>query len=103
MRDRLIELLEKAQNEWLKKEYDHETDKTLAEYTTDYLLENDIVKVVRCMDCKHYYESYYANGKVFRRECRLRSTGCGYGDVLLKTDNGYCSFGELKESNYETK
>ena len=60
---------------------------------------SNFVEVVRCRDCKHYYESYYADGKVFRREGRLRSTGCGYGDVLLKTNNGYCSFGERKADN----
>lgn len=28
----------KAQNDWLKKEYDHETKKTLSEYVTEELL-----------------------------------------------------------------
>ena len=44
-RDRLIELIEKAQTEWLEKEYDHETDKTLSQYTTDHLLANGVIVV----------------------------------------------------------
>lgn len=43
MRDRLIELNQKAHSEWLQKEYDHETDKNLAEYSTDYLLANGVI------------------------------------------------------------
>jgi hypothetical protein len=42
-RERLIELCTKAHNEWLQKEYDHETDKNLVEYCTDYLLANGVI------------------------------------------------------------
>lgn len=43
MRDRLIELSKKAHSEWLKKEYDHEIDKSLGEYVADYLLANGVI------------------------------------------------------------
>jgi hypothetical protein len=43
MRDRLIELVEKAQNEWLQKEYEQETHKYLAEYVADRLLTEEII------------------------------------------------------------
>ena len=36
--DELNAFINKAQNDWLKKEYDHETKKTLSEYVTDELL-----------------------------------------------------------------
>lgn len=43
MRDKLIELSEKAHAEWLQKEYDHETQKSIGEFVADYLLENGVV------------------------------------------------------------
>lgn len=43
MRDRLIELSKKAHSEWLKKEYDHETDKSLGEYVADHLLAGGVI------------------------------------------------------------
>jgi hypothetical protein len=43
MRDRLIELSRAAHGEWLKKEYDHETKQTVAEYVADHLLANGVI------------------------------------------------------------
>ena len=43
MRNRLIALTKRAQNEWLDKEYEHETHKDLAEYVADYLLKNGVI------------------------------------------------------------
>ena len=43
MRDRLIKLLKKAQNEWLQKEYEQETHKDLAEYVADHLIDNGVI------------------------------------------------------------
>ena len=56
----------------------------------------DFVEVVRCKDCKHFY-AYDYHGKVLRMECRLRSLGCGIGDVSLQSENDFCSYGERKE------
>lgn len=43
MRDRLIELSNEAHIEWLKKQYDHETDKEIGEYVADYLLAEGVI------------------------------------------------------------
>jgi hypothetical protein len=43
MRDRLKMMIAEANVEWLNKTYDYETDKTLAEYTTDILLANGVI------------------------------------------------------------
>lgn len=45
MRDRLIELSKKAHTEWLKKQYDYETDKDIGEYVADYLLANNVIAI----------------------------------------------------------
>ena len=42
MRDILIELIKSAHMEWLRKEYDHETDKNVCEYLADHLLANSV-------------------------------------------------------------
>lgn len=42
MRDKLIELQKQAQNDWLRKEYEHETHKDLAEYVADHLIANNV-------------------------------------------------------------
>ena len=62
-----------------------------ADYTevvADYLLDNDVLPVVRCKDCKHrgtddcpmYYKGVHANE-----------------DFLKKVDNDFCSYGERKD------
>ena len=45
MRERLLELCKKSQAEWLEKTYDHETDKKLEEYVTDFLLEMGVIHI----------------------------------------------------------
>ena len=42
-RDKLIELITKSHSEWLRKEYDHETNKNVAEYLADDLLANGVI------------------------------------------------------------
>lgn len=42
-RERLIELIKKSRREWLEKEYDHETEKSVDEYVADYLMSNNVV------------------------------------------------------------
>ena len=78
MRDRLIELLFKV-----TKEKDCPQPHELA----DYLLENDIVKVVRCKDCK-YYKPYNKLVEDFEGECIVRE---------CETDETeFCSYGGRK-------
>lgn len=38
----LVELIKKARREWLSKEYDRETEKTVDEYVADYLIANGV-------------------------------------------------------------
>ena len=83
MREKLIKILRVPI-------YPHElADPT--EVVADYLLDNDVVPVVRCKDCKHW-------------KC-WRISGEGSGDCLF--DEGYatlatqhydfCSYGERRE------
>ena len=58
----------------------------------------DVVEVVRCKECKHFYEVVY-NGKVLQRECRLRSNGSGIGIVFLESETDFCSYGERSTDN----
>lgn len=73
---------------------DEETPLSVTECNT-FKNKADFVKVVRCKDCKHFYTDTY-EGKVLRRECRLRSLGCGIGTVKLESENDFCSYGERR-------
>ena len=42
-RERLIELIKKSRREWLSKDYDNETEKSVDEYVADYLMSNNVV------------------------------------------------------------
>lgn len=42
-KERLIELIKKSRREWLSKEYDNETEKSVDEYVADYLMSNNVV------------------------------------------------------------
>ena len=77
MREKLIEILRKPI-------FPHElADPT--EAVADYLMDNDVVPVVRCKDCKHY-GNY---GRVW--DCR------NYSGMHLPNDNDFCSYGERRE------
>jgi hypothetical protein len=41
-KERLIELIKKSRREWLEKEYDNETEKSVDEYIAQYLIANGI-------------------------------------------------------------
>lgn len=69
-RKRLIELLRVPLYPRIKAE--------TAEEVADYLIDNDIVTVVRCKDCK-----YWNNGGCYRLE--------------LSRPDDFCSYGEKKE------
>ena len=45
MRDMLVEMSKKAHSEWLKKQYDFETDKDIGEYVADYFISNGVVLI----------------------------------------------------------
>jgi hypothetical protein len=51
----------------------------------------DVVKVVRCKDCKHFIASKPAH-------CKYHTDNAGYCDeACWVTENDFCSYGELKE------
>lgn len=58
MRDRLIELIKARHLEWLRKEYDRETDKNVCEYLADHLLAEGVIvppcKVGQTVHCIRY-------------------------------------------------
>jgi hypothetical protein len=46
-RERLVELIKKYRREWLEKEYDHETEKSVDEYVADYLIANGVTVKIK--------------------------------------------------------
>ena len=53
---------------------------------------NDIVKVVRCKDCKHYDKKYH--------QCKLHSEEPDQyytGFIFCMQEDDFCSYGERKE------
>ena len=95
-RDRLIELHHEAGVEWdnyLFECLDNEKvpSKTYDEFHADHLLANDVVKVVRCKDCKHYCLSDFRKPNE-PKWCELSQEQNEYPNP-----NDFCSYGELKE------
>ena len=58
----------------------------------DYLLDNDILPVVRCKDCKYRTKDTRWTRAGF---CGRR----GAGDCFAAPPEGYCSYGEREENN----
>ena len=86
-RDRLIELLKKADDNASRKLIT-DYDDAIAD-NADYLLANGVVKVVRCKDCEFVKPTKIKiNGKDLRI-CDLYKKPC--------YDDDFCSRGELKE------
>ena len=84
-REKLIELLETvvSPNELL---CDGEVIVSTSR-VADHLIANDVVPVVRCKDCKHYYYSAYA----MRCVCDFDNKEWGKDD--------FCSYGERREGD----
>ena len=79
-REQLIELINQKVDAFFK-----------TEELADYLLENDVTKVIRCKDCKYYY---CVDNKT--RLCTNKN------NLTLKTAltisrEHYCSYGDVKE------
>ena len=68
----------------------------------DYLLDNDIVPVVRCRDCKHA-EPYKRHDGATGYYCHCRYNVFEYGDrckyTPVRESDDYCSYGEREENN----
>ena len=81
MREKLIEILRVPI-------YPHElADPT--EVVADYLLDNDVVPVVRCKDCKYWSDG--VSGCTEHIKC------CKIGFYMVG-ENGYCVYGERKDN-----
>ena len=96
MREKLIELVSDAE---LPMKNDgriigwYALDFHGALYMADHLIANDVVPVVRCKDCKYYYD-YGVN----REYCCHRSKdGRQVFDVKFKADD-FCSYGVRKDN-----
>lgn len=65
------------------------------EELADYLLENDVTKVIRCKDCKWYQEGDFLapNKFCFRLKHPKEDRKIGYNYA----PDDFCSYGELKE------
>ena len=102
-RDRLIELINQGDEkcgEMRCVECEHEgTEKCGFNLIADYLLANDVVKVVRCNDCKFSRprnkseKNIYFEGVLICESCQMADEPCAV------CDDDFCSYGELKELN----
>ena len=59
----------------------------------DYLLDNDIVPVVRCLDCKHHMTLFKRDICAYAVVIDGRETG-----LKITGENDYCSYGEREET-----
>ena len=76
-RERLVELLKDSHFEWLRREYDHETDKNINEFVADYLIANNVV----VLPCKIGDKAYYVD-KGRMRETTVR-------EIYFYTNNSW--------------
>lgn len=56
-----------------------------------YADSDDMVRVVRCKDCKHWGTTDYAIAETEHVKC------CAYANYMIDA-NGYCMYGEIKEA-----
>ena len=85
-RDRLIDILSVPIHPRIGADY--------TEVVADYLLDNDVLPVVRCKDCKHYKEfRTKRNKQIMRLCCRMGKNDMEYS---VKPDD-FCSYGERKD------
>ena len=82
MREKLIEVMKdtRANAAWHRWSY---------EESADYLIENDVVPVVRCKDCKHYEKDTLSCGNILYNSC--------YQVPNWYADD-FCSYGERKDN-----
>ena len=85
-RDRLIDILSVPIHPRIGADY--------TDVVADYLLDNDVLPVVRCKDCKHYKEfRTKRNKQIMRLCCRMGKNDVEYS---VKPDD-FCSYGERKD------
>lgn len=68
----------------------------------DYLLDNDILPVVHCRDCKHA-EPYKRTDGATGYYCHCQYTVFEYGDrrkyTPVRASDDYCSYGEREDGS----
>ena len=96
MRERLIELIKQGKNKTpCQNDCDGKVCKDCEnESIADHLLANDVVKVVRCKDCK-----YYTPIKLPSSKWESKTLYCTRNINAKMNENDFCSYGELKELN----
>lgn len=96
-RERLIELCNEKIRTMKFQNSDHWYDFTVrTEIIADYLLANDVVKVVRCKDCKHWdKQGFDPILDVDFGDCKCGHLEDEFHNQTDETD--FCSYGELKE------
>ena len=88
MRENLIELLKSADDLPVVETY---------ESFADYLIDNDVVPVVRCKDCKYQSKIWIEDKR--RKEKGYYIYGCNYQEMCeVGYDDDFCSYGERKEN-----
>jgi hypothetical protein len=91
MREKLIEILRVPI-------FPHElADPT--EVVADYLLDNDVVPVVRCKDCKFSSEDGgYDSIEQMKTHLNCRRIHIGFIGCAIVPKEGFCSYGERKDN-----
>lgn len=84
MRDRLIELLQNVPTDY--------AGKRGVGTVADYLIDNDIIPIVRCKDCK-----YRGNWKCSMFTYEYHEWREDYVGIDNTEDNGFCHCGEREE------
>ena len=82
MREKLIELVKQGYYKYFNPNWALDLFALIA----DHLIANDVVPVVRCKDCKHYF--HYGDSIY----------GCRTFGMLKTTPDGFCSMGERKDN-----
>jgi hypothetical protein len=91
MRDRLVEMIKQAKQSTKNANCDIERNMLFA----DCLIENDVVPVVRCKDCKHFE----IDEEDELGECKCGYITVSYNGALYPQRNDYCSYGERRSND----
>lgn len=94
MKKRLAKILDNSPNLDVPYHSQEEYEKA-----AEYLIENDVVEVVRCKDCKYYTEHYEGTyGEYGRCDHPQQEYEVECYDMWVATDpDDFCSYGERRE------
>ena len=91
MREKLIELIKKANRNWLLSTM-VPVGCSFESFIAYHLIANDVVQVVRCKDCKHYHTH---NRSV---KWNTESMYCCKSALKKVCPDDFCSYGERKDN-----